>query len=152
MSDTEHSASPMSPCGSLYAVKCKLPFLVAQSPSFPSLSLTKDVFITCCALLPTKVPPFEHGWQRRRQRRNSIASLETHYRLYQRMRKPLCVSTFYLNITLLDNSPFLRSDPPKNSFWLHKIFLFFLTSLTKLISDIFFSVKRNQFIHLRRLM
>lgn len=62
------------------------------SPSFPSLPLTKDVFITCCALLPTKVPSFEHGWQSRRQRRNSFASPETNYWFYQRIKKPLFVA------------------------------------------------------------
>lgn len=132
----------MPPCGFSVGCEVSASFLVVQSPSFPLLPLTKDVFITCSALLPTKVPLFECGWLRRHQRRNSFVSPETYDWLYQRMRNPLCDSTFYLNITLLDKSPFLQSDPTKNSF----TDFFFLTSLAKLIRQCYlFSV--NESIH-----
>lgn len=103
----------MSPCGSQNAVKCRFHFLWHSLPHFlqsPSLRMSSSLAALCSSprsLLfsvgdwegdrgETASPPWRHatdcteGWE------NLFVSL-----------------TFYLNITLLDKSPFLRSDPTK---------------------------------------
>lgn len=139
----------MSPCGSLYAVKCRLHSSWRSLPHSlrsPSLRMSSSLAALCSPPRSLLLSVVDWGGDRGE---TALAPQRHMADCTKGWENLFSLSTFYLNITLLDKSSFLQVIPLKIVSGFTE---FFWASLTKLIRQCYlFSLWMNRFIHLRRL-